>query len=525
MKKIFSLRNLPWFLFLSSILVLNACRKYSAKPNNNGGDTTAKSRLSDEDSLKFYIWYYMESDSANIPQYLWYNQVPSNFNPLSAVFTNADSVLDGQQGLTSFPLLNGKKVDRYSFLDRTGAVSSQIEGGQLGDKGFDIRWAGSTKSDSTSLFVIWAYAASPAGLSGVQRGWQITAVNGNKNVGYDGPGYLDGTGTNVNRVINALYGGNAAAFTFAREGKPDTTITISNAQYSFNPILFDTVYNLSGTNVGYVVYNSFVSVYNYDNKGNETPTAAKTQIDNVFNKFQAAGIKDLIIDERYNGGGAVNTAEYLDNLIAPSGATGGIMYTYSFNTPLENYYKSQNSDLSVKFQKQGNLALNHVFFIVSNGTVSAAELTINNLKPVMDVKLIGTTTYGKPVGFIPQSIYVVNDTTHQEDHVADLYAINFQTVNQLSQGNYFNGMTPDKQEYDYVDLNWGDARDSSLIEAFNYIKNGAWARTYNARLAAPSNLYRAPADWNRPLIDRQFNGMIDQRLNIMMPKMLPVKKR
>jgi C-terminal processing protease CtpA/Prc len=134
-----------------------------------------------------------------------------------------------------------------------------------------------------------------------------------------------------------------------------------------------------------MVYNSFVSVYNYDSSGNETATPAKGQIDDVFNKFQSEGIKDLIIDERYNGGGAVNTAEYLDNLIAPAGETGQTMYTYTFNTPLENYFKSQNYDFSTKFQKQGSLALNHVLFIVSNGTVSAAELTINNLKPVMDV--------------------------------------------------------------------------------------------------------------------------------------------
>ncbi|MGH2643957.1 MAG: hypothetical protein ACRDE2_08415, partial [Chitinophagaceae bacterium] len=286
MKKVLSARNLSWFLFLSLILGLNACKKHSPKPNNNGGDTTVNSgskRLSDEDSLKFYVWYYMESDSSNIPQYYWYNQIPSNFNWASPQFATADSVLSGQQGLTSYPMLNGLKVDRYSFLDRTGAVSSQIEGGQLGDKGFDIRWAGSANSDSTFLFVIWAYAAGPAGQAGVQRGWQIVAVNGNTNVGYDGPGYLTGTDANVNMVINAVYGSSPSTFKFAREGAPDTTVTITNAQYNFNPILFDTVYNINGTNVGYMVYNSFVSVYNYDSKGNATPTAAKTQIDNVFN--------------------------------------------------------------------------------------------------------------------------------------------------------------------------------------------------------------------------------------------------
>lgn len=523
MKTILSVRILSGFLFLSAILTMNACKKHTALPKRPT-DTTA-TRLSNEDSLKFYVWYYMESDSANVPQYLWYNQVPTNFNPFSPIFANADSVLNGQQGLTSYPMLNGQKVDRYSFLDRTGAVSSQIQGGKLGDKGFDVRWAINPKNNSTSLFVIWAYASGPAGQAGVQRGWQIVAINGNTHVGYDGPGYLDGTGANVKMVINAIYGNSPATIKFARHGILDTIITISNAQYSFNPILFDTVFTLDGTNVGYMVYNSFVSVYNYDNKGNATPTPAKAQIDNVFNKFQAAGIKDLIIDERYNGGGAVNTAEYLDNLIAPASETGQTMYTYFFNTPLENYYKSTNTNLSVPFQKQGSLALNHVFFIVSHGTVSAAELTINNLKPVMDVKLIGSRTYGKPVGFIPQSIYIVNDTTKQEYHVADLYAIDFQTKNQAGSGDYFNGITPDKQESDYVDLNWGNPRDSSLIEAFSYIKNGTWARVYhNMRLVNQTSLRSAPSSLNKEIIEHRFNGMVDQRLNIRIPNMSPFKK-
>jgi hypothetical protein len=120
----------------------------------------------------------------------------------------------------------------------------------------------------------------------------------------------------------------------------------------------------------------------------------------------------------------------------------------------------------------------------------------------------------------------VNDTTKQEDHVADLYAINFQTKNQAGNGDYFNGMTPDQVEDDYVDLNWGDMRDSSLIEAFNYIKNGNWVRSYNnARLVNHPGMFRAVPNMNSRIINRRFNGMVDQRLNIREPKMLPFKKK
>lgn len=514
MKTIFPARNLSWFLFLSAMFALGACKKHSPKPISPGGDTTANSsRLSDEDSLKFYVWYYMESDSSNIPQYYWYNQVPSTFNWASSQFSTADSVLSGQTGLTSYPTYEGKKVDRYSFLDRTGAVAQEIEGGQSGDMGFDISWA-ADQNGNTTLWVIYSYANSPAGSAGVQRGWEITAVNGNTNVSYDGPGYGTGTDANVNMVLNAVYGSQSASFTFERPDGTDTTISISPETYNLNPVLFDTVYNVNGTNVGYMVFNSFVDVYTYDSLGNVnggTPT--KTALDNVFSKFESAGIKDLIIDERYNGGGAVSTAEYIDNYVAPASANGQTMYTYYFNTPLENYFQSQNYDFSTKFSKQGSLALNNVFFIVGNDTYSAAELTINNLIPYMNVQLIGDTTGGKPVGFIPQDIDIVNDTTNQEYLAATLYAINFQTKNSQGNGDYFFGIAPNKEEDDYVDLNWGSSQDPRLQDAFNYIKNGSYARTSEeARLVG--SMPAARGYMNKKVMRNKFNGMIDYRLRM-----------
>jgi C-terminal processing protease CtpA/Prc len=517
--------NLMWFLFLSGLLMTSACKKEHHVPNpvNRGGDSGTVARSSDEDSLKFYTWYYMESDSQNIPQYYWYSQVPS-INPFSDQYANADSLLETMKRYTSENSV--KPVDRYSFLDRTGAVSGEIEQGQLGDKGLDIRWAGNLNNDSTYLYVVWTYRDGPAGEAGVQRGWQIIGVNGDSHVMYDGPGYGDGSGADANNVINAVFTADQATFKFRRPDGSDTVIALANAQYNFNPVLADSVYTVNGAKVGYVVFNSFVSVYNYDKNDNQVATPAKAQIDQVFDKFQSAGIKDLIVDLRYNGGGAVNTAEYLDNLIAPSGETGKTMYTYAFNKPMESYYTSNSIGLSVPFQKQGNLALDHVFFIVSDGTVSASELTINNLKPVMDVKLIGSTTFGKPVGFIPQSISVVDDTTHTEKHMADLYAINFETKNQSGVGGYFKGLTPDKWNSDFVDLNWGDRRDSCLLEALSYVQTGNWVRSAHARLAE-SRRPIARRQMNRKIVARQFTGMVETRLRLHLgnPAMSPLRNK
>jgi len=76
---------------------------------------------------------------------------------------------------------------------------------------------------------------------------------------------------------------------------------------------------------------------------------------------------------------------------------------------------SQNTE---KFAKKGSLNLSRIYFLVTYNSASASELVINSLAPVMDVKLIGHPTYGKPVGFF---------AIHIDKY--DLYIPQFQTKN------------------------------------------------------------------------------------------------
>lgn len=55
----------------------------------------------------------------------------------------------------------------------------------------------------------------------------------------------------------------------------------------------------------------------------------------------------------------------------------------------------------------------------------------------MDVKIIGTTTYGKPVGF-----YNIDIDRYQ------LYMPMFSTRNSANKGDYYSGMTPGSTTYD-----------------------------------------------------------------------------
>jgi len=159
------------------------------------------------------------------------------------------------------------------------------------------------------------------------------------------------------------------------------------------------------------------------------------------------------------------------------------------------------------------LNLDHVFFIGSGNTASASELTINNLKPYMDVKLVGDTTYGKPVGFFSFHITDFPNGGAEKD-LADLYAINFETRNANNQGGYFDGLIPDAQASDFVNIPWGNPSDDNLKKIFSYISTGVYGRkSAGERMAENSSLRLSVPATIHPL---RFNGMVDYRISRQM---------
>jgi len=185
-------------------------------------------------------------------------------------------------------------------------------------------------------------------------------------------------------------------------------------------------------------------------------------LDNAFERFYAAGVTTLIVDLRDNRGGYIETAEYLANLVAGQELNGKQMYSEHFNTDmqagkariLENqrYYDADNQpvvingrpatyadvDFSVAgntflFQKKGKLTtVKDVCFLVNGNTASASELLINVLRPYFPVKLLGSTTFGKPVGSF--GIKIENYS---------LFMISFLIRNAEGSSDYFDGMQAD----------------------------------------------------------------------------------
>jgi len=387
-----------------------------------------------KDSVYIYTYYF----------YLWQDQLPERFATRN--YRSADEVLEA---LTEFSKHPGSstKLDRYSFLDRSGTVNEEIQEGRTGSFGFDVRY-----NNDSDLYIKLVYPGSPAAAAGIVRGWQILEINGNSK--------LDNATLEADdyRWLYSAIDGSSIQLKLRKPDNNVIDVTLQRRSFNIDPVFHSSVYEQNGKKVGYFVFDTFVSTE--DDAGR--PTSTLNRLNQVFSDFETAAVQEVVVDLRYNGGGAVITAEYLSNMLAPPGADDKRMYSYGVNETLATDEGWKDFFAPVNFDKRNGLNLQRVYFLVTEGTASASELLINNLKPYLDVKLIGEyNTYGKPVGFFPWDIMK-----------NDLYAVSFKTINASGESDYFEGMPVDKLIGEDVSRNWGDVNDPLLKEALQYAATG-----------------------------------------------------
>lgn len=472
------------WLFLATLLWTSCTKESSMEPTQRDVRPTNPDRDNPEDSeedlLKDSVYLY------TYYVYLWQDALPGQFATRS--YSAAEGVLEALKGYAKDP--EGQPYDRFSFLDRQGSVSDEIEEGKLGNFGLDVRY-----HNENDLYIKRVYPNSPAGKAGIERGWKVEAINGQTQ--------LDAASLEADNFA-FLWDALEASSIELKLKKPGGEVVEKNLNrttFRIEPILFDKVYDKGGKKVGYFVFDSFIATETLQG----SDSYVKQQLDALFQDFSSAGVTEVIVDLRYNGGGAVATAEYLSNLLVPSSGNGQAMYSYVFN----DWLKEDGYDeifAPVKFEKTNSLSPTRIYFLVTEGTASASELLINNLKPYVDVKLIGEDhTYGKPVGFFPITIFDV-----------DLYAISFKTENADKQSDYFHGMEVDKSVSEDVRKNWGDEDESMLAQALHYAGSGQFL----AQIALQSSRYPAQRVTsqvrriNRRLNTHTRHDMIDFRKKI-----------
>jgi carboxyl-terminal processing protease len=519
MKNPIKIRNYTFLAVVLYGVIFSSCRSNKPTPPDNKQTNTKQTPTTDRreltnDSLFLYAKeVYFWNDK--LPTYDQYE--PRKYRSELDLLDNYNENLYNIVKSSGSPDFDARAEDtKYSYIfdqsdkNPTASVAARKSAVDLEGHGNDIgiRFGYYGSNSNFKILVTAVYENSPADHAGFVRGDEITSING--------VSYGTNFSSQIDKIIAAVDGETVTLAGTRSTGSFNTTL--NKTLYTSNPIYKSTVLNAGTKKIGFLAYSRFSDM---DNSMNALNAA--------FDDFASKGVTDLIIDLRYNGGGYINTAIHLTNLIAPTG-TSGVMFAEHYNATMRNkqatILKNQpnvnangritgtyfDEDYSVaantvNFAKTGPLGtVKNVVFIVTSSTASASELVINNLKPYMNVKLVGETTYGKPVGFFPITI----------ENKYDVYYAMFETKNSKGQGGYFNGMSVDAEADELANddkmYDWGNINDPSTSKALNILAPGVTvsSKAKSASVkpgASGSSLRKLGGNKTNP----EFIGMIEDR--------------
>lgn len=372
--------------------------------------------------------------------YLWNGEIPAN----------TDKSLKPDK---YFESLLYKQEDRFSWIQENFTDLLDYLNGITTEAGYDYRILRVNEVNPDLVGIVnYIKPDSPASGTGLKRGDVFSAINGTR---LTVDNYID--------LTDALSSPHTLGIIKSiDELDPVETVSLpSVVKYEENPVFLDTVYNMAGTKIGYLVYNFFA-----DDKGDNSIAYAK-ELNNIFGEFKDDGINELILDLRYNGGGAISTCIALSSMI--SNRNGNDLFCieqYNSNVHKEgldsigpDFDKSYFADNLQKYDAEGNViesiplnkltGLNRLFVITSDRTASASELVINCLKPYMEVILIGDVTYGKNVGSF--TIYE-EDKEKQKTNKWGMQPVIVKLANSEESSDFSKGFRPNVEISEYKNL-------------------------------------------------------------------------
>ena len=281
--------------------------------------------------------------------------------------------------------------------------------------GFGVRLSYDTTANR--VFVIEAFEGAPALAAGIDRGTEIVAIGTSASNLQSVSSLMQSGGPQA--VVNALGPSTAGTTRVLRVITNGATSdrTVTKADFELIPISSRygvKVFDDGGTKVGYVNMRTFI--------GTSDPA-----LRNAFANFKSQGITRVIVDLRYNGGGLVSIAELFGDLLAAN-RVGQVFSRTTFRAS-----KASNNETDNFGSQSQAIAATKIAFIGTTGSASASELLINAFTPYLNANsgLIGTNTFGKPVGQIALDRAACDDR---------LRPVAFRTENAAGQGDYYTGL-------------------------------------------------------------------------------------
>ena len=412
--------------------------------------------------------------------YLFPETLPASLDPTP--FATVQAYIDT---LTATARAQKRDVG-FTFVTSIAGENAFFNSGS--SAGFGIR----LMSDAVArrVLIAEAFEGSAALAAGIDRGDEIIAVGTSSSdlrlisdiIAAEGLGGVttafgpSTAGTSrLLRIVNS-----AGTMRDLNVTKSDFSLTAVSSRYGVRTI------DDGGRRIGYLNLRTFIS-------------SADPQLRAAFDGFRAQGVRELIIDFRYNGGGLVSIANLIGDLLGSNRSTNE---TFSM-TAFRPEKSSQNSTRRFSPQSQ-SVAPMKIAFITSQGTASASELVINSMIPYLgtNMAMIGENTLGKPVGQIGIDRAACDDR---------IRVVAFTTRNAANGGDYFNGLAPfvsnTCQAGDDLSRTLGDPAEASTRQAINFL---------NGRSCTPIGVTAQTA--------QRRSGPVED-FDLMMPELPSVSQR
>lgn len=339
--------------------------------------------------------------------YLWYRDLTY---PDPAGYSTAVSYFNELKTKALTP--SGAAKDRFHFTYQTNDWDALANAGS--EAGYGVYWAVTKSTPPRQIVAIYNEPNSPAAQANVGRGATVLEVDGVDVVN-------DNTTQGVNTINAGLFpsqSGETHVLKILDAGASQPrTVTLTANPYTISPV--QNVKTLANGTVGYMLFTEHIR-------------SAESALADAFWQFKSAGISDLLLDIRYNGGGLLDIASQLAYMIAGPNKTQG--KNFEVLTPNDKW---SSSPFAFTTQTSTNgplpyLGLSRVFVLTGKGTCSASESIINGLRGIgVEVIQIGSTTCGKPYAFVPE-----------ENCGTTYFTIQYKGVNALGFGDYSDGFVP-----------------------------------------------------------------------------------
>lgn len=339
--------------------------------------------------------------------------------------------------------------DRWSFITDDYPALIKYFSGVEKSTGYSLQLMYLNQSSNQVIAVIeYVYPGTPAEEAGLKRGDIIVKIDGQLITDENYSDLLSRTMLEITLGEINLNGSTSDL---------TPTIPVEAIELSLNPIVKTNIIDTLGHKIGYLAYASFIFDYN-------------EELETVIQEFKQAGITDMILDLRYNGGGSVASAELLGNMLVPPGNVGNTFIKSVYNTNITNDIKRE-PDYTPDFflrkfaENENNLNINRLYVFTTSSTASASEMIIYGLDPYMDVVQIGTQTHGK--------YYASITISEEEKHDWAMQPIIMRSINALDNINYTQGLVPDFELmddfYNYPENELGHHRERFMSEAISQI--------------------------------------------------------